>query len=508
MIATQPADGGLEPDTEWATAIADGLNGVRQTSHVPHPEAADDRASHGPPVRPFVHRFDQRLLGALLCALGMLPSLLWLLAGPDLLTDDFGHTLVFREEGLLGGALDRSFESTGRPFVGVYYLLTYGLIGDTPELHAIVMAALNGVLVVTVWRVGRRIMPANAAYLAALLLAVVPNRASTRLWFATGNYVLATILVIIGLALVIVWSRPVYAAILLTIGILLFEGTAGLVAAGISLWALDDPKGRIRTAALVAAPPAITAVGMYLASPKRSSSGPTWRDSVETIGAGLLGEGLWGPTFGAIGSVVLLTTAVVAGVLLLPSFRRPDRHLRTVRIGAVAALIGSAPFIVGGSPFATQGIFDRTNLIPLVGVSVLIAGAIDALSRRTPRAAWGIALVAVTLFAGQNIADVDDYRDAVVTGQGIIHSVEVVAPIDGEPVVVVPHPPDKRGVAAFVYPADLDHAISLRVPEQEATTLLPRLPADCRAIVAEGRASIYDWQQGRVLPSTPPNCAS
>lgn len=436
----------------------------------------------------------------------MLPSLLWLITGPDLLTDDFGHTLIFREEGLIGGALNRSFESTGRPLVGFYYLLTYGLIGDTPKLHALVMAALNGALVMTAWRVGRRIFPANAAYLAALLLAVVPNRASTRLWFATGNYVLATVLVLVGLALLIVWARPIHAALLLTIGMLLFEGTAGLVAAGIGLWVLDRPKARIRTAVLVATPPAIAAVGMYLASPKRSSNGPTWADSVGTIGSGLLGEGLWGPVLGLIGSVVLLSLAVIAGVLLLPPFRRPDDHLRTVRVGAVFALLGAVPFIVGGSPFATQGIFDRTNLIPLVGVCLLIAGAVEALSERLPVAAWGVALLIVIAFGAQNAADVDDYRDVAVTGQKVIQSVDVMAPIHGNPVVVVPHPPERPGVAAFIYPSDLDHAISLRVPEQQSTVLLPLDPADCRLIVAKGGASIYDWWQQRLLPPSPSRC--
>lgn len=436
------------------------------------------------------------------------PSLLWAIVGPGLLTDDFGHALTFKENGLLGGLVDRSFESTSRPLVGVYYLLTYGLLGERPVSHALVLGILNAALVVIAWRVGRRLMPTHLAFVAALVLAVAPNRASTRLWFATGNYVLATTLVLVGFWLLAVARRPPLAAVVMCTAVLLFEGTAGLLLALVGMWVLCDARSRLSLGAVVAAPAAIAALGMYLASPKRGGDGPSPGDSIETIGGGLFGSGLWGSDIaGGIGPVVFGGLIVVSLARLLPSFAHESAPLHWVRVGLVIVSLSALPFVVGGSPFAVRGIFDRTNLVPMVGVALILGAGAEALRARSA-VLWAVSVtVGATLMYVANVQDVRDYDTATESGEIIYERVRSDLPLDGRRVIVVPPDPGAPGVAAFVYPTDLAAALALRSEGDVSGITQPWTAEACRSEVgAAGGAMVYDWRRRGITPASPSGC--
>ena len=403
---------------------------------------------------------------AFLAILAAMPSLLWLLDRPDFLTDDFGHALTFEREGLIGGALERSFESTGRPLVGLYYLFVYGLVGDNPVAHALVLATAQQ-------RAGHRGLARGSTTASARCR--LHRRAGARHRSEPGQHALVVRNRQLrpghdprdssDSAALAIRNRPILASVLLAAGVLLFEGTAGLVAALIGLWILEEPGPRWKVGVATGAPAAIAAAGMYLASPKRGGGSPPPLDSLRSMPEGLLGTGTLGQTTSRRTRIRRARRRTIAWSLLrlLPSFGSSAAVHRTVRIGTVIAVCSALPFVVGGSPFATSGIFDRTNLMPVLGVCIILGALIarprNATARHTDRRRGR---------PDRNLPHGELSGRAGLPGgsPGRAARSSLASPQTFRPTVNRSSSFRRRlgapGVAAFIYPGDLAAAIELR----------------------------------------------
>lgn len=433
------------------------------------------------------------LQALLLGVVGAAPSVFWAVAGADFLTDDFGHALTYRTEGLFAGAAERSFESTGRPLVGFYYLLTFGLIGDHPATHALALGALNAVLVIAAWQVARRFVAADIAFVAALVLALVPNRASTHFWFSTGNYLLAASLALCAFGMLARHRSTAGSMVLFVSATLLMEGVVGLIAGMMVVWGFADVRRRAPTVLAVGFFVTIAASVAFVGSPKRSADGPSLNDSLSTLGHGLLGDGLWGPELGVTGAIGLLAVGVVAVARLLPSFHSEAEVVRSIQSGFLVAAVSAAPYLAGGSPFAASGIFDRTNAIPAIGVSLVVGTLLVSVIRWSP--AIGTTLLATTClwFCMLTARDLQDYQDAAALGERIIDNVARGVDVTDD-VIVVPSALDAGNVAPFVYPSDLRFALRLRVDDDAQAEIPIDSDACAAAIERDPDVIIYDWK--------------
>lgn len=441
---------------------------------------------------------DQRI-GLGLALLAALPSLAWAVAGADLLTDDFVVTRGLQTSGLVAGMWDLAFEAPARPGAAPYFVVTFLGIGDHPMVQALLMALLNGAAVVVLWRLLARVVSRDAALAAALVFALVPNRGSTRLWFAVGSNLFGLILVGVGAVVLLERKRPWLAGAVLAAAVLTYEGTAGLAGAVVVGWWLLDAGRRTRQAVGLLGILGGAALLLFVLSPKHDVEGPGPFENARTTVEGLLGFGFWGSRgLGTLGALVLLGLVAASASTLAPSLRgRQSTLTREVLIGAGLALAAALPFLVGGAPFAVRGIFDRNNLVPGVGVALVLGAALAALVRRNRPFGLALGSLVLGVLAFGNVQDVRDYRQAVIDGHELVAAIlDDVDPLAGG-TVVVPPLPGSTGVEQFILSGDLTAALEMRQgPEWGAVAMYEtaegceeRIEADLDA----GRAvRVYD----------------
>jgi len=436
---------------------------------------------------------------AILAALAALPSIAWALSRPDLLTDDYMLVALFEREGHWEAVRRLSFEHPARPLLGPYHLLTHGLIADRPVVHAVVLAVLNAAVSVAMWRFGRRWFTPSVAFAAAAFYAVVPNRASTRFWFPTGNHLLAVLLVLVGFHLLVDRRRRVSGSVVLAAGVLLFEGVIGLVVAGFVLWTGAAPRQRWRSAFLALGPSAAAAAWMYWMSPKRrSGTDPDIIASLSTMGHGLFGSGLWGERLGVAGVALVAALTVVAIAGLLPSFATLRTSTGPLRAALVVTVLSAGAFVAAGTSFAVRGIFDRTNAVPLVGVALVFATALCWPHGRGRVLSLGVGVVAIVHLLALNLGDLDDYTEAADEGRTILARVAQDVPPDADAIVWPTS--DGPGVAAFIYASDLEAALTLRVGDRPGEKLLPWSRAQCELLAETTPDAVgYDWRRREIV---------
>lgn len=440
------------------------------------------------------------------------PSLAWGLLGADYLSDDFSVAEGFVRRGVVDGALELSLVGPARPLVGPYYVLTHHIIGERFLLHAVVMALLNAGLVVGLWAALRTVVTERTALLAALMFAVVPNRASTRLWFAVGPNVLALTCVVVGAFLLVRKGKALPAAGLFVAAVLLYEGVAGVAAVVVLWWWLGDRRNRTRGAALAAVPLAFAVGAAWVVSPKRAGNSPGPFDNVSTIGPAQLGSGFWGTEVAGLAGGALILAAITWSLAAqLPSFRRPGSPLaREVLTGACLLVAGAAPFVLGGAPFAVRGIFDRNNMVPDVGSCLVVGALLAAAIRGRKGPGWAVTTAVLVLLAAGNVRDLTDYRRAADEGDALVEAlVADVDPSIGD-VVVAPTVPQDTGVAQFILDGDLTAALRLRHGPAWASTSMPLRTPDCavlarRAAGSPGRPTfVYDRIDRVLRPASHP----
>lgn len=423
-------------------------------------------------------------------SLATLPSLAWGIKGADYLTDDFVLANDMARRGVLRSSWDLAVVAPRRPGAAPYFGMIYGAIGDHPAVQASLLAVLNALVVLVLWRALRRVISPDAALVAALVFAVVPNRGSTRMWFAVGSNVLALVCVLVGFVLASRERHPP-AVVALVLGVLMYEGVAGLALLAVVWWWSGAPRERWARALTPAGAVVVTAGVLWAVSPKRDVDGPGPFHHAGTILSGVLGHGFWGnEVVGALASMAILVLAAVCAAQLLPSFRRSSGPVpREVVVGAVIVLVASMPFMVGGAPFAVRGIFDRNNLVPDVGVCVILGSVLAAVVRRSRPLGFAATAAVALLLAAGNLQDVRDYRAAVADGQALASRLERdVDPTVGQ-VVVLPPLPGDTGVDQFILGNDLTAAMELRLGRAWRAVRMPALTDDCEAVIADAARS-------------------
>lgn len=383
-----------------------------------------------------------------------LPSLLWAVNGSGLIHDDWG----FAAQAEFRGVWQTVAESSTRPLAALYFGLTFGALGTNSAAHALVLAGLNGVAGVLFLLVSYRLLGRQLAVWTTLVWLALPNRGSTRLWIAMGPAVLALCLFLLGV-LLLLSDHAFTAALAMGVSILAYEA-ATAVALALMVFAWRSPTRRISTLALSAAPVIAAAAWIFLRSPKRGSGQVPFSHSGAVIAAHF-GAGTFGP-LAPVGTVVLLAFALAVARTMLPGFRAGvTSYDRATLAGAGIVGLGAVPFMVAGFPFATDGIFDRGNLVAGLGTALVLGALLAGLSKPRRRLRGAAALGVVLYLASLNAEDLRDYRQAISDGEILQAQLARDVPHLDAPLVVGPPLPNRGGVAQFIAYHDLGSALQV-----------------------------------------------
>ncbi len=325
--------------------------------------------------------------------------------------------------------------------------------------------------------------PISRIWIAAIY-AVLPNRGSTRLWFAVATYPLAVVLLLLGV-LLLLRGRPVLAALLLAAATLTYEGVFGLALLAVAAWTVTDLARRWRVGAAVGATVVASAAYLFAVSPKRS--GGTHVGGLDRLMSSQFGTGIF-----ESGQVARLApAAIVIGLTLMVVLRYPgrDRYRQVVLAGTVLLLAGWLPFFLTNWPIATDGFFDRANGVVGLGTAVLLGALLSWIVDLSP-APVGLALAggSVVFLLLMNVPDVQAFRHAADQGQALLDQVTKDIPTGSGPIVIVPTPAADRGVMEFPAGSNLSDALWFRRGDRVEFWIEP----DVEESPAPEGASCYD----------------
>jgi len=446
-------------------------------------------------------------------ALAGLPSFVWTVHGAGFLSDDWPVLSTVRNEGFLRSLWVFSFSAPARPGAGLYYSTAAALFGVHPALYGILLTALNVVVALELAALAGRLLPRRLAILTVLFWVVLPNRGSTRLWLVLAPDMLALAL-LLGAGLCLTRDRVLRATALLVVATLCYEAVLPLGLAMIAVWGALEYRRHLRPALAAGAPVLVAGGYIFVQSPKRvGERAPfaNWR----TLLPAQIGRGTFGPAPIAIvgGGLILVLTAVALVRVTLPSFRagRRPRHLYLV-LGYLVILLGAASFLFAGFPFATDGVFDRGNLVADLGTALVFGGVAEGALELAGKSRLGrdlavvsIATVALYLTA-LNAADVRAYTGAVADGDALLAALDADVPrIPADGLRVEPDLRDRGGVAMFIAPGDLKSAEEVRRGRPVAQIVIES-SRDVSGSASPVLGHSYDWITRRLSDdrTTPP----
>ena len=401
----------------------------------------------------------------LVALLAAAPTLAGAAQGAGLAVDDWAFAAQSRYESFLHayGAQTRS-----RPIEGLWNWAEFKLLGTHPVPHLLVLAAVNAAAAVLLYRLLSRWLPRRIATLTTLVWLALPNRGSTHLWLTNSPHVFSVVLM---LAALLVVSRHPFsvrrcasALGLLVLAIFAYEGALclGAIAFVVIVWHEAPPAMRLRVSVIALAVLGAAGLWTLVTSPKLNASPTPFRNASHLI-AGHFGVGVMPRWPVLLGVVALAVAAWSAATLALPSFQ-PRIEERLVVVGLVALVLGALPFIAGGFPFATDGLFDRGHLFADLGTALFYGAALSMLWRLpSPSAATLLAGAALVAVAVPGVSDVNNFVRAERDGRRFLSAVdELPAPLRTKgPITFLPLP-NRGGVSEFVAGYDISAALALR----------------------------------------------
>ncbi|MBV9041303.1 MAG: hypothetical protein JOZ68_09870 [Acidimicrobiia bacterium] len=397
--------------------------------------------------------------------LAALPTLAGAARGAGLSVDDWAFAAHSRYESFLHAY---GTQTRSRPIEGLWNWAEFKLLGTHPVPHLLVLAAVNAAAAVLLFRLLDRWLPRRIAVLTTLVWVALPNRGSTHFWLTNSPHVFSVVLM---LAAVLVVSREPFtvrrfatAVGLLVLATFAYEGALclGALALVLIVWHEAAPAVRLRLCVIALAVLGAAGLWTLITSPKLNASPTPFRNASHLI-AGHFGEGVMPAAPLVVGALALLVTAWSIATLVLPSF--PSRiEERLVIVGLVALILGALPFLAGGFPFATDGLFDRGHLFADLGTAVFYGAALSMLWRLpSPSAATVLAGAAVIALAVPGVSDLNNFVRTQRDGRRFLAAIdELPAPLRTKgPITFLPLP-NRGGVSEFVADYDISAALALR----------------------------------------------
>jgi hypothetical protein len=396
-------------------------------------------------------------------ALGASFTVVYLLRGGGLVQDDLSWAAFARFDGI------SRFEAniTHRPIEGLYHWLIYTAFEDWAAPHLLLLAGLNALVAVMVWRLARSHLPVRYAWLVALVWAVLPNRSATRYWAASAPVMIGMALMLGALTVALsdrsFRRRAVVSIALVLAAMVTYEGTIFLNAAVIVVLAWREQPIKRRLVVGFVGLNVIAAAGLWsLANSKRAGANdPT--AALDRLVPTQLGAGLFPEAIAPYGPLLL---ALVVFVGVRAWFARGSLPLeeRLIGLGFVVWGLGLLPFVLTAFPLGSSGVNDRSNVLAGLGIALVVAGGIGLVARAVEPIAVALAVVVLVVFAAGAADDMNAYLRAVEDGKEFAERIRAEPPQPG-PVLVVPETPNRGGVTYAYSDVEYQSAVSLAHPD-------------------------------------------
>jgi hypothetical protein len=339
------------------------------------------------------------------------------------------------------------------------------------------------------------------ALLVTLVWVVMANRSTSHYWFSVGPVLVAICFLLAG-TLLVCHQRPWLAVAVLGAGVLTYEGVAVLATLVVVMWVWKARRQRaLHGAAMLAVLIAAVAVD-WVQSPKLGTT-PIFFGHARNWVSTLFGAGIFTTRAGvAIGSSVVLVAVVVAlARVVVPGFAATPSQ-RVVLFGMAVSIGGLLPFLVVGFRVGTDGLFDRGNVVPDLGIAIVLGAILASAAAHLPRAlgasAVGLAVVALAWPGGQSLKN---YVHAAAVGRQLqAEFARDLPPLD-QPLVVGPPVPYPGGVGVFITTWDTSGYLQLTHHDEGVRARMACSQAD----FADAReAIVYNRVRGTAVehPST------
>lgn len=169
-------------------------------------------------------------------------------------------------------------------------------------------------------------------------------------------------------------------------------------------------------------------------------------------------------------------------------------------VGAALAVVSALPFFVSGSIFGTTGVFDRNNLVPGVGVALVLGSMWSVMRTRSEVLAAVVGAIVLGWFAFLQAEDVANYADAVSRGDRLVAALAASGADDEGYIIVVPRQEDTgTGLADFIYDNDLVGAMRYRHGGDWSSTQLIENVRCGEFDAPSDTVQVFDWERAEVF---------
>jgi hypothetical protein len=412
----------------------------------------------------------------------------YLLQRPGFVLDDWFTLRNAHFDGVLGAAGPE--QRVARPGAWLVYAVVFGWIGQRALAVLALLAVIEAVTAVLLFRLVGRYFGPGLAVAAAALWVVLPNHTSTEAWASATNISLAALLVVGGLLLVgdrRGAARPVLGLLLLAASVLCYEATLPVAAAGI-VAVRACGRGSLDRVFTAAGAVALGLPALWIVSHwnpgKRVASATT--DLAQALpahtGWGIVPDGPWS-TITLVAAAAGIT-AVLAGAGRGLDPRHWSPATTAVLTGVVVIGVATLPFI--RYAYQPLGAGDRVNFLSSMGGALLWAGLLATLARHRVLVTGAVVLL-VSLSASVRWERAGVWHRAGTDATAIIAGVQARIPEPTGDIVAGPRPVVEGNVAAFFDESHIEAALELAYDDRDVGARMGVSQADFDAVAPDLR---------------------
>lgn len=365
-----------------------------------------------------------------------------------------------------------------RPGAWFVYGVVFGLMGDTPFLILLGLAAIRAATTYALWGFMRTFVPDVIAAAIAIVWVLLPITSSLKFWASGANISLALLLAVCGC---VALDRPRWAgrgapllgSLLLALAALSYEAVvpAAAVAVVAVVWRCSRPGWR--DAVRLGAPPlgSLGAASLWVIFNWHPAKTPArhitdFSPVLEAhFGWGIVGFNRMAPVLAA--SVLLAVTWSVLRIAVPATFGEPGEAEWLVLAGVVVILVSLVPFALYA--YEPLGVGDRVNVTSSVGAAMTFVGIGSLVWERQRLALTVAASVLVLGSTSMRWNLMGAYSSAATDAADVVASVPCAVET-GSPILAGPRPVIELNVTSFLDADDhLEPAVQLTLDQPTAS---------------------------------------
>ncbi len=438
---------------------------------------------------------------AAIAALSLLVTSVHLALGPNFILDDW-YNVAYGVDPAQPWGVDLGL-ADARPGLLAAYGLTFGVFGNHPVPHFVVLSLLNAASAALLFDVVGRFASQRLAAIAAVVWVVSPNHMAIEAWPSTSMIGASLVLALLGVSR-IARDEPsrrsdVIAVVAFTVSSAMYEASIPVIAlATVALpWIV---RGRPRYGLVTAVGAGQLAVAGWILLNWHPAKSQQEMASLASLLPAHFGDGLVGN--GIIGAIVMAAALVGATLVANAAGRRRIASTPLPLIAAGAAIIaaGTVPFLFYF--YSPYGPGDRVLYISAIGSTLIIATVLDTMIQHRKAVGLGATASLLVLMGAFRWEQSRAWDWAGDQGILVMNEIEERHP-NGLPdrIAVGPVPVDRLRIAPFLDSSNVQGAINVYFPGTDARAFMTHNDEDFATFDRDAQFDIFTIGGG-VLAST------